>query len=115
MRRPCFRCGEWVRPYEAIALVCWDDEEIGHVCVRCVRGGQDKVAPIMRERAANLRDHAANLDELADLGMPLPAVEEYRAAVQTAAIEFRMDVAGEDRATAERKIDKGYPFEGIEA
>ena len=118
-RRPCFCCGEKVRPFESIALVRWDDEEIGHVCTGCVWGGQDKLAPIMRdhaaslrERAANLLDHAGNLDELADRGMPLPTVDEYRKAVQLAAIEYRMDVAGEDRATAEREIGSNYPFEG---
>ena len=42
----------------------------------------------MRERADAIRAEAETLDHVAAVGLPLPTVEEYRAAVQTAAADI---------------------------
>ena len=113
MRKPCFCCGQPERPYESMAVVYEDDNKVGHVCIGCISDGQEAVAQTMKARAGRLRDHAAYLEVVADFGMPLPSKDAFQAAVRTEAICYLMDVADEDRLTAERKISESYPFEAL--
>jgi hypothetical protein len=63
----CVLCGERVDRRDCVSTTLFDgQEEIGDLCDECIKAGPVAVGPHIRKHAADLREEAHQLDELAD-------------------------------------------------